>query len=342
MRLWDIYEEEMPEFLQKLSSAPAMRRLGDVGMNCGCEYTALPNYRHLGPHSRYDHSVGVGLIVWRFTHDPTQAAAGLFHDIATPVFAHVVDFLRGDYLEQEATEDGTLSAILASPEITAALREYRIVPEDTGDYHRFPIADNDAPRLAADRLEYTLSNLVNFGFSDRRETAEYYRDICIAENEDGLPELAFRTKETALDFSLRALQLSRLYESREDRYAMQMLSELLREALRLKVLQSLDLYSTESAVIQKLLSHERTAVAWRKYRSLSSVRSAPLPLDGGAWRQIQVKRRYIDPLIADLGRTGSVCPAYKAALNDYLREDLGEWLCGDYSSIQTDPPEEKQ
>ena len=328
MRLWELYHESCPSFLQELADAPAMQRLEDIGMNCGCEYTGFPIYRHLGPHSRYDHSVGVGLIVWHFTHDRTQAAAGLFHDIATPVFAHVVDFLRGDYLSQESTEDGTLSVIMNSPELMATLKRYQIVPEDTGDYHRYPIADNDAPRLAADRLEYTLSNMVNFGYASRSETAAFYRDLCIAENEDGLPELAFQTGETALDFSMRALCLSRLYESKEDRYAMEMLSELLREALSLGVLKRSELYTSETAVIQKLRSDTRTAWAWNHYRMLSSVRSAEQPLDNGPWRQIQVKRRYMDPLIAGEGRVSHCNPLYRSALDEYRADDLGEWLCG--------------
>lgn len=52
-----------------------MARLRQVGMNCGCEYTDFPRFRHLAPYSRFRHSVGVGLIVWHFTHDAAQAAA---------------------------------------------------------------------------------------------------------------------------------------------------------------------------------------------------------------------------------------------------------------------------
>ena len=33
--------------------------------------------------------------------------AALLHDIATPVFAHVIDFLNNDYEKQESTEAET-------------------------------------------------------------------------------------------------------------------------------------------------------------------------------------------------------------------------------------------
>ena len=44
--------------------------------------------------------------------------------------------------------------------------------EDVADYHRYPIADNDSPRLAADRLEYTLGNLFNYGFCSPEQLRE--------------------------------------------------------------------------------------------------------------------------------------------------------------------------
>ena len=97
MEHYRIYHDEMPAFLLKCAETAVVGRLRGVGMNCGCEYTSFPRFRGLRPYSRFDHSMGVALIVWHFTGDRAQALAGLLHDVATPVFAHVVDFMRGDY-----------------------------------------------------------------------------------------------------------------------------------------------------------------------------------------------------------------------------------------------------
>ena len=330
VRLWDIYHPEIPGFLREMADAEEMRRLEDVGMNCGCEYTSYPIYQGLGGHSRYDHSVGVGLIVWHFTLSPVQAAAGLFHDISTPVFAHVVDFLRGDHMRQEATEAGTLAVIKGSSKLRDSLAKVGIDPGEVGDYHRFPVADNDTPRLSADRLEYTMSNMVNFGFASREDAAIFYCDLVVGENEDHVPELSFQTGQIALRFSRIALRLSRLYESSEDRYAMEMLAGVLRRAMALGVLREADLASTEIQVIQKLLSDSRTATLWKHYTFLSSVRTAESPPDDGTWLHLRVKRRYIDPLINGHGRTSDIYPDFGGELSAYLAEDLGEWLCGVY------------
>ena len=229
--LWPIYHPRIPPVLRHLSATPPMARLRQVGMNCGCEYTDFPRFRYLAPYSRFRHSVGVGLIVWHFTHDAAQAAAGLLHDISTPVFAHVVDFLRGDHLTQTATEHGTAALIAASPEICRVLAAHGLTLEQVCDYHRYPVADNDAPRLSADRLEYTLGNAVNYGFLSMNRARALYRDLTVIPNEDGAPELAFRTRSAASAFTAAALNCARVYVADEDRFAMEALARLLRRAL---------------------------------------------------------------------------------------------------------------
>lgn len=155
----DIYTASLPPELLAMAETPVMQRLLRVGMHCGCEYTAYPIYRDaVAPYSRYTHSLGTAAIVWHFTHDLKQSVAGLLHDIATPAFAHVVDFLNGDHMRQESTESRTRMMIASSPELMALLDKSGLTLDDVDDYHRYPIADNDSPRLSADRLEYTLGN----------------------------------------------------------------------------------------------------------------------------------------------------------------------------------------
>ena len=84
MREGPAFYGERPAFLRELALTPAMQRLADVGMNCGCEYTRFKRFRRLRPYSRLEHSLGAARIVWHFTGDRIQSAATLFHDIAAP------------------------------------------------------------------------------------------------------------------------------------------------------------------------------------------------------------------------------------------------------------------
>ena len=327
MQHYRLYHESIPPFLEACAAAPCVQRLKGVGMNCGCEYTSFPRFAKLMPYSRYDHSLGAALIVWHFTRDQKQAIAGLLHDVATPVFAHVVDFLNGDSLTQESTEDGTAAVIATDCALQAQLHSLHLSTDDVSDYHRYPIADNDSPRLSADRLEYTLGNCLNYGIRTEKEVRAFYEDLTVAVAEDGQAELAFRTAGVAQDFAAAALACSEIYVSPEDRYAMQMLSELLRFALKSGVLRKSDLLGDEPAVIRLLRNDPQTAARWDAYCAYRTVLTAEQPQAQGEWRRIYAKKRCIDPLILGHGRVSACVPAFGDAIRTFRNRPQDEWIC---------------
>lgn len=104
-------------------------------------------YDYVSFNSTLDHSVGVALIIWNFTKVKKQTLAGLFHDIATPTFKHCIDFMNGDSEHQESTEERTEQIIKNSKKIMDLLNRDGIKVEEISDYHIYPIADNDTPKL---------------------------------------------------------------------------------------------------------------------------------------------------------------------------------------------------
>ena len=324
--LWNIYHPDIPEFLHRLSETAPMQRLRQVGMNCGCEYTSFPLFQNLRPYSRFDHSIGTALIIWHFTGSEAQTIAGALHDIATPVFAHTVDFLLGDHTTQEATENRTAELISSSPEIRMLLDELRLCVEDVADYHRYPIADNDAPRLAADRLEYTLGNLFNYSFCSLEQVRALYEDLCIGTNEDGNPELCFQSAETAIHFTELALKTSRIYVADEDRFSMEMLAALLRLGLEQNVLTPTHLHTTEPEVISRLLADPICANHWQQFRSFSAIRQETERPDAGHWIRVPAKLRYIDPLVRETGRVSRLSGHCLHLLEDFRQTRFDYWV----------------
>lgn len=300
-----------------------MQRIKHIGMNCGCEYTSFHRFLHIGAYSRYDHSVGVGRIVLEHTGDARQTIAGLLHDIATPAFAHVIDFMHGDHMTQESTEDRTLEIIASDAPLVAVLDSLGLKPEDVCDYHLFPIADNDTPKLSADRLEYSLGNMVNYGFATREKADMLYADVFAGENEDGEPELMFRSQSAAEEFAFLALACSKVYVSDEDRYAMQMLAELVKKYADAGVISEDDLWTTEPQVIAQITATEEGAADWAAYRSMHLMKVGEL---GPTARRINAKKRHINPFVSDLGRVTSLSPAYRDALDQFLSYSFDYWI----------------
>ena len=302
-----------------------MQRLKDVGMHCGCEYTSFPMFVGLDNYSRYKHSVGCALIVWHFTQDRRQTIAALLHDIATPTFAHVVDFLNGDHLKQESTENGTVNIIASSSEIMTRLKEWNIELEEVADYHVYPIADNDSPKLSADRLEYTLSNLVNYRITPTEKIKEWYDHLMVGKNEEGEDELMFDDFQIAEAFCLSALETSKIYVADEDRFAMQTLSELLCKHITRGVLSKNDLYRTESEVIALLQQDEEARQDWERFRALRHIHRGN---HAGA-KTVLSKRRYISPYLNGKGRMVHLSDMFAQALEPFLSQRLDEPLWGE-------------
>ena len=323
--MWKIYNPSIPDFIKSFAETPAMQRLKDVGMHCGCEYTSFPMFDGLDNYSRYKHSVGCSLIVWHFTQDRRQTIAALLHDIATPTFAHVVDFLNGDHLKQESTESGTTALIETSPEIMTKQREWGITLEEVADYHLYPIADNDSPKLSADRLEYTLSNIVNYRIAPKEKVIQWYDHLVVGRNEEGEEELMFNDFKTAESFCLSALETSKIYVADEDRFAMQTLSELLYKHIARGVLTQNDLYKTESDVIALLHQDEEAFKDWERFKALRHIHRG---CHAGA-KTVLSKKRYINPYMNGMGRMAHLSDVFAQALNPFLLQKLDEPLWGE-------------
>lgn len=322
--------EAIPASLAEAMELPLLRRLLDVGMHCGLEYTAYPYFAKVEPYNRFEHSLGVALLCLRFSKDERIALSGLFHDISTPCFAHVVDFLQGDHEKQEATESLTETMLHDDPGVMAFLKKRGIPLEDVSDYHRYGIADNDAPRLSCDRLEYTLSNFLHFGVYPLKTIQALLDDLCLTKNEDGETEIAFQTLGSALLFGKGMLVNADMYTRDEDRFAMEALSRLLSSCLRDGTIEPKDLYRTEQALIDKLLSSARKK-DWLAYRGLCLVSREPCEIEGTSLlfsASIKTKKRFIDPLVKGKGRLSKLSPAFGEALSAFLSRSFDPVLHG--------------
>ena len=322
--LQSLYKQDYPIFIDPYLASKSMQRLKGVDMNCGLQFTSHPDFSSYRPYSRYEHSVGVACIIWYFTHDKKQTLAGLFHDISTRAFSHVIDFVRKDYLVQESTEDNTRQFILQDPVIMNQLLFDGISVDEVFDYHVYPIADNDAPRLSADRLEYTLGNLLNYRKRTIEEIEKYYKDLTVGISEDGKQEMMFQNPNIAEEFAFGALSCGMIYSCDFDRYGMEKLAEILRKALKDNILTESDLYLSEVEVVNKL-SHSDLRNTWNEYTRLYDVVK-----DSTGDIMVNAKKRYIDPYVCKHGRVTTFSAAFKNAVNEFKNTDYQYLMKGIY------------
>ena len=144
---------EIPEFLIKYLKTPTLLRLKKIGYFCGMDYASKDIYNFSEYITRYDHSLTVSLLVYKLTKNKIAAIAGLFHDISTPCFSHVIDYMNKDYQKQESTEEYTEKILRSDKYLNKCLAEDGIRIDDIINFKKYTVVDNDRPKVCADRVD---------------------------------------------------------------------------------------------------------------------------------------------------------------------------------------------
>lgn len=296
----NILSKEIPDFLIEYANVEEMKRLKGISMISACEHTKLIPYKFF--HTRYEHSIGVALIVWNFTKDKKQTIAGLYHDIATPAFSHVVDFLHGDYKKQETTENLTTKIIKNSKDIMNLLNRDNISLTDIEDYHMYPIADNDSPKLSADRLEYTLSDgLVTQNAFSLEAIERIYNDLIILKNENDEDELGFKNLNIAEEYVERATKMWHLFSgNNENNIIMQFWTDIIKRMTELKSMKEEDLYKfSEKEIVDKIkkCQNKKITEAFKIFENTTKIGRSEIEIKGKYCISIKTKKRYTNPLV---------------------------------------------
>ena len=324
-----VLEKDYPEWLNEYINTEALLKQQYISVTCGTIYSDLFESDFF--YSSLDHAIAVALIIWHFTHDKKQTLSGLFHDIATPVFKHSVDFLNGDYMTQESTEDLTTTIISNSKEIMSLLKRDNIKIEEVDDYHIYPIADNDTPKLSSDRLEYSLSNaLFTYNLSTIEEIKELYEDLEIQTNENGIEEISFKTKKLARKFVKITSRLSVIYRDDRTRYSMQLLADIVKKLNEDNLLTLEDLYNLkESEVIEMIENHEYKEIfnTWKKAKKVKTSDEEPKDV---YYVHHGAKVRYIDPLVNG-ERISNICKIAKNMIDKNLSYDMTKYVYLDFN-----------
>lgn len=325
---FNILEPDFPIWLKKYINTPKMLNLHFISTTCGALYTDLFDSHFF--YSTLDHSIAVALIIWHFTHDKKQTLAGLFHDIATPVFKHCVDFLNGDYIKQESTEDLTYDFIADSKEITSLLKEDNINISEISNYHIYPIADNDTPQLSADRLEYSLSNaLFTYNKASMKDIKEIYFDIDVQKNEQNIPELAFKTKSIARKFVKITSELSILYRADKTRYSMQFLADIMKKLNEDGLISIQDLYSKKESEIISLIKYSKYGNIYKKWEKAKRIKTSASEPKNVYYVHHGAKIRYIDPLVGKQ-RVSNICKIANKMIQKNLSYDMSKYVYLDF------------
>ncbi len=323
-----VLEPVFPDWLNDYINTKELLSQQYISTTCGTIYSDLFESEFF--FSSLDHAIAVALIIWHFTHDKKQTLSGLFHDIATPCFKHCIDFLDGDYMVQESTEDLTTEIIKNSSEIMSLLKRDNIQVNEVDNYHIYPIADNDSPCLSADRLEYSLSNgLITYRLVKIDKIKEMYNDICIQKDENGIDELGFKTEKIANEFVWMTSKLSIIYREDKTRYSMQFIADILKKLNEEGIIKRSDLYTLKESEVIEIIEKSKYCCVfdkWRRAKSIFTSLNAPKDV---YYVYHGAKIRYIDPLV-NFSRISKISKSASEMIQNNLSYDMSKYVYLDF------------
>jgi len=122
------------------------------------------------PTSRFEHSMGVMMLVRHLGADIEEQIAALLHDISHTAFSHVIDYVFDGHDTQGYHEEKKTEYVSGS-DIPATLEKHGYNWLNFMEEAHFTLLEQPSPHLCADRLDYFLRDARDLGLAHDSEVA---------------------------------------------------------------------------------------------------------------------------------------------------------------------------
>ncbi|MDD3120675.1 MAG: hypothetical protein PHF46_04670, partial [Candidatus Gracilibacteria bacterium] len=219
------------------------------------------------------------------------------------------------------------------------LKKLGIKIEETEDYTIYPIADNNLPRLAADRLEYNILGLTCWKDFDYKIIEQIYENITVLKNEDNIDELGFQDENPAYNFGKIALNNDKNHvASYEAKIGMSFLSEILKESVKCSLIRENDIYTLTDEDIFEIIeksNNPELLYMLNFFKNLGSYKIyETMPNNGKFFVDSKIKKRWIDPLVITKSgnkRLSEINNSYKQEIDNYKNQNKQEFIEIDFN-----------
>src|SRR3972149_6643629 len=116
------------------------------------------------PTTRFEHSVGVMLLVQRLGASLEEQIAALLHDVSHTAFSHVIDYVYDGHDRQSYHEE-MKEPHMAASDLPDVLATHGYHWRDFLHEEDFALLEQPAPALCADRLDYFLRDSRDLGLA---------------------------------------------------------------------------------------------------------------------------------------------------------------------------------
>lgn len=201
-------------------------------------------------YSRYDHSIGVLVLLMKYNATLNEQIAGLLHDVSHTAFSHVADVLFNHKHEKESYQDSIHEWYLENSDIPEILKKHNLsIKEILHKSNDFKLLEQDLPDICADRLEYNLQTAYLNGMLTLQDLKEILDNLFFQDN-----KWFFSNIEIAKKFAIIPLKLNQSYWAFEVNLLVYYFAgKLLRRALDLNIITEHDFhFNNDYFILEKL------------------------------------------------------------------------------------------
>ena len=217
--------------------------------------------------------------------------------MSTVSFAHTIDFLLKDSINQNAAESliDRRKILNSSKEFLSYLKEDGLTLEDIYFLEQDSLIDISRPGLCVDRFEGIIHiNYIWLNTCSLEDIKTILNDLWVLINEQGQEEIGFKTLEVGQLFFELMLNYAYCMQSKEDKYSMQFIADLLSIAIKDGLLTLSDLYTLKEDKIVSILQNNYEV--WQTFEKIDYVKSSNI-CPSGYYVVVDAKKRYAIPLV---------------------------------------------
>jgi len=235
--------------------------------------------------TRYEHSLGVFILLRRLGADRREQVAGLLHDISHTAFSHAVDFIISS-VEQDHHEQ-LKPLMLDRTDLAAALGRLGYSPAEFYDDSIYPLLEQPLPWLCADRLDYFLRDGMACGVVSGSDADRILQHLAVVDS-----RIVMTDAQVARD-AVRLFDVMNRdwWASDTEAFIYNEFADAVREALDRDVLRPDDLMTEDDLVLAKL-DAAAVPIIDRKLNSIRYFRQASAR---GYAPRVVPKARWLDP-----------------------------------------------
>jgi HD superfamily phosphohydrolase len=226
-----------------------------LALIAGPTFERLKGIRQAGPSAfafpfktvtRYEHSLGVHLLLRSLGAGLREQVAGLLHDISHTAFSHAVDFVFAS--EEQNHHEQLKHQFLERADIVAGLGRLGFAPDEFFDDSVYPVLERPIPWLCADRVDYFFRDGLAGGVMTAEEVRRFLTHLTVIDRTIVVTEVGVARAMVAK----YAVMNRDWWSGPTEAFIYNEFADALREAFRLGVLHEDDLLSDDAHVLARL------------------------------------------------------------------------------------------